>query len=169
MLPRESPNYPPAVLLRGRVLIQATVTGLPVTVTAGTIASLTATFTPDASFAKPSHTRIRISVWGSKLTTDSGGQPFITIQSANLQLATSQISQPLNSGSSLGAYNGSTLNGFVEFDTDDLTVLGITPPTTFAVVIVVKNSDSSDHQVTGGTTAVLIESTQYADAYRATV
>ena len=162
-------DYPPAVLQRGRKVGSATAAGLPITVSAGALASITIPFTNIVSDLQSSHTRIRASVLGCSLTTDSGGTTKINIQSANLQNGDGTVAAPLNTGSSLGAYNGAVLNGSLEWDTDDISQLSHAQIADLKIILVVLNTDAGGHNVTDATAVLLIESTQYADLYRATV
>lgn len=162
-------EYPPKILSRSRRVAAATASGLPIAVAAGAIVTVTIAFSgATTDLNRQSHTRIRISVLGSAgLASDSAAN--ITIQTANIQTASGNISQPLNTGSSLGSFDSSVLSGYMEYDTDDLPAITATQPTGFSIIIVVKNSDASGHNVTAATCYALIEATQYADAYLDTV
>lgn len=163
-------DYPPKVLSRFRRTASGTAAGLPITVTKSLQATITIPISSCLEDITPlSHTRVRVTLYSTTLTSDSGGAPFIGIQSANLQTGSQQVVQPCSTGSSLGAYNGAALQGFLEFDTDDLPIL-TAQPSAVQLVIVVSNTDSgSDHQVTAATATVAIEATQYADQYIGTV
>lgn len=155
------------ILQKYRFIGQGTAAGLPITVNATSQASITIPLAGLlAGISSLRHTRIKVSVLASVLTTDSGGQTFINIESANLQSASQQVVQPCFTGSALGAYNAAALQGSVEWDTDDLQQLAEAAPTNMQIVIVVNNSDSSNHNVTGATATLLVEATQYADAHR---
>lgn len=159
-------DYPPKVLSRIRKIAQATAASLPITVANAAQASITIPFTGCLSDLRNlSHTRVRVSVFASVLTTDAGGATFVNIESANIQTGSQQVVAPCFTGSALGAYNAAALQGSLEYDTDDLLELGLAAPSAIQIVIVVNNSDSSGHQVTGATATILIEATQYADRY----
>lgn len=164
-------TYPPPVLSRVRKLAIAAAASLPITVNATSQATVTITFSGALKdVSSLSHTRIRVSVYSSTLTTDSGGQTFINIESANLQAGSAQqVVQPCFTGSALGAFNAAALQGSLEFDVDDLLQAGLATPNNAVIVIVVNNSDSSNHNITAASATVLIEATQYADAYRGSV
>lgn len=163
-------EYPqPKILISGRRVASVTVSGLPVTVTAGSIATLTATATGVLSDVQQTHTRIRSSVIGSAVTTDSGGQTKIVVESANLQNLSGAFAVPLSTGSPLGLLNEAAFAGELEWDTDDVQQLQNTQVANLEIVIVVLNTDSSNHNVTAGTFTILIEWSQYADALRTPV
>jgi hypothetical protein len=161
-------EYPPKVLQRSRKIATATASGLPVTVGSASQATITIPFTGVLSDLTQLHSRIKVSMFNSKLTTDAGGATFINIESANIQDGSQRVSQPLFTGSALGAYNGAALQGALDYDTDDFTGSLGAPPSAIFVVIVVNNSDSSGHQVTGATASIAIEGTQYDDLFLAT-
>lgn len=159
-------DYPPIVLSRWRKTATATAASLPATIAHGNVGLLTVTFASVLKdVAAMSHTWVRVSVFASSLATDAGGAPFIGVQSVNMTTNGATVGQPLYTGSSQGLFNGSSLQGSLVFDTDDLP----TAPTGVVISAIVNNSDSVDHQVTGFTATVLIEATQYADSYLATV
>lgn len=155
------------VLQKYRYIAQGTAASLPLTVNATSQLGITIPFAGVLSnVTYLTHTRIRVSVLSSVLTTDSGGQTFINIESANLQTNSQQVVQPCFTGSALGAFNNAALQGTMEWDTDDLQGLGITAPTGCNIGITVNNSDSSNHNVTGATATILVEATQYPGVER---
>lgn len=165
-------EYPPPVLARFRRIGQGSAAGLPIAVAAGTVVAISLPFAGlITDLAALSHTRIRASIYGSTLTTDAGGQPFILLQTGTIQTASLNVAAPLYSGSSLGVFHNATLSGSLEFDSDDLLAgpVAVSPPTGVTVVLVVKNSDVGAHNVTAATVNVLVEATQYAGTYFSTV
>lgn len=161
------PDYPPKVLSRVRKIAQGTAVGLPIAIGAASQATVTIPFGGVlADITKLSHTLIRVSVLATVLSTDAGGATFINIESSNIQSgAGTQVVQPCFTGSALGAYNGAALQGSMQWQTDDLLELNLTPPNSASIVIIANNSDSAGHNITGATATVLVEATQYADRY----
>lgn len=158
-------NQRPRVLMRSRRAASATSSGLPTTVPAGGVVAFTITFSQLIATAAgvavlPQNTRVRVGMLGATLTTDAGGAPFLQLQSAQLQTASGAIAAPLSSGSPLGLANGATLGGVMEFDSNDLQYLSTQVAANVSLVLQIKNSDSSDHQVTAFAASVYVETEQ---------
>ena len=143
----------------------ATAAGLPLTVTAGGVLSVTATVTnlflgASAAGRLPQNTRARLLVLGSQFAADAGGQPFLQLQACQIQVAGGVLSAPLNSGSPLGLFHNAAVQGLLEFDSRDLDKLGLTVANA-SVVVVVKNPDVADHTITAMTVTLAAVTSQY--------
>lgn len=111
--------------------------------------------------ALPQNTRVRVGILGTVLSTDAGGVPFLQLQAAQLQSASGLLAVPLTSGSPLGLANGAALAGVLEFDSNDLQYIGATSAPSASIVIQIKNSDASNHDVTAFSASVFVETVQY--------
>lgn len=146
--------------------MSATAGGLPAAIAGGAVLQVTLTFTNLISGAAtgptalPNNTRVRVGMLGSTITTDSGGTPFLQIQSAQLQTDNGLIAQPLTTGSPLGLANGAALGGEIDFDSNDLLQIGGSAISA-SIVLTIKNSDSSSHDLNAFSAQLFVETVQY--------
>lgn len=154
------------VLIRSRRVTSSTLATLPTSIAAGAVTAFTLSFpnaiaaSAGADGALPNNTRVRVSMLGSTITTDTGGAPFLQVQSAQIQTDSGAICQPLSTGSPLGLANGAALGGEMIFDSNDLQYIGGTAPSV-SIIIAIKNSDVGAHSLNAFSAAIVVETVQY--------
>lgn len=140
------------VLQKIRIVASGTLSA-PVAVGAGAVAQVTTTIVGLLKALPAADAVARVSILSSAMTTDAGGQAFIAIQNANLQSGGGAVSGPAFTGSPLGLAHGSVFQGEMRFHSEDVPAADDNA----SLVVLVKNSDASSHNVTALNLTLVLE------------
>lgn len=147
------------VLQQQRIVATGSAAGLPITVTASTFATVSASVAGLVSGLQQNEV-FRVRILKTLLTCDDNSS--IVVQNANLQCDSGKIIAPAFSGSPLGRASNAAFQGELNFQTRDIAEVGSVPASFAATLeLLLQNTDSGDHQVTAFSITLELVRTQW--------